>query len=40
MYKKVESPDFVVKKSRNGRGVFAKKDFSVGEKLFEIRAHL
>ncbi len=37
MYKKVESPDFVVKKSRNGRGVFAKKDFSAGEKLFEIQ---
>ncbi|MDQ5949070.1 MAG: uncharacterized protein QG589_196 [Patescibacteria group bacterium] len=36
MYKKVESPDFVIKKSRNGCGVFTKKDFSASERLFEI----
>jgi SET domain-containing protein len=32
--------DVIVKKSRNGRGVFAKRNFLAGETLFEIKGKL
>jgi hypothetical protein len=32
--------DVIVKKSRNGRGVFVRRDFIVGETLFQIKGKL
>jgi SET domain-containing protein len=38
---KISNPDnFLVKKSRNGKGVFAMKDFAANEILFEIKGEL
>lgn len=35
--KELETKDLIVKKARNGLGIFAKKDFKVGKKVFEIK---
>jgi SET domain-containing protein len=35
--KRLETKDLIVKKARNGLGIFAKKDFKVGKKVFEIK---
>ncbi|HQT82712.1 MAG TPA: SET domain-containing protein-lysine N-methyltransferase [Candidatus Paceibacterota bacterium] len=37
---KREARDFAVKKSRNGRGIFAKRDFAAGETLFRVMGTL
>lgn len=40
LVKQLETKDLLVKKSRNGLGVFTKKDFKKDKKVFEIKGRL